>query len=270
MKSNIFISTSSDGLKREGIGAVVQYQIICYILSKIHDTQFYFTGFKNLHHYQYFDTTQEKWDQEITEFFNFKTSPVLTHDIIHINNDHSFLKNLNAKETIILNLEGLYLMRTLHKIINEPKTREILLELKNNLKLKQEQKYFESDKKNIAIHIRKFTQTDNCTSTNREYFTEARKDIYLNHIKRLDDKNHVFHIYSQGTEEEFKFLKKENVILHIEENPLISLYHMINADFFIAANSSFSYIAHLLGTHEKCFGRSNFWHKWKKETNLIF
>jgi hypothetical protein len=136
-------------------------------------------------------------------------------------------------------------------------------------KLKQEQKYFKNNKKNIAIHIRKFTKTDNCTITNREYFTEARKNIYLNYIEQLDNENHMFHIYSQGTEEEFEFLKKENVILHIEENPLISLYHIINADFLITANSSFSYIAHLLGTHEKCFGRSNFWHKWKKETKLI-
>jgi hypothetical protein len=269
MKTNIFFTTSSDGLKTEGIGAVVQYQIICYILSKIYDTQFYFTGFKNLHHYQYFDTTQEKWDQEINDFFNFKTSSFLTHDVININNDSLLSNSLEIKETVILNFEGAYLMRTMYKIIDKIKTREVLLELKNNLKLKQEQKYFKNNKKNIAIHIRKFTKTDNCTITNREYFTEARKNIYLNYIEQLDNENHMFHIYSQGTEEEFEFLKKENVILHIEENPLISLYHMINADFLITANSSFSYIAHLLGTHEKCFGRSNFWHKWKKETKLI-
>jgi hypothetical protein len=79
----------------------------------------------------------------------------------------------------------------------------------------------------------------------------------------------MFYIFSQGNEEEFQFLKKENVFLHIEENPLISLYHMINADFLITANSSLSYIAHLLSNHEKCFGRVNFWHKWKKETILI-
>jgi hypothetical protein len=44
---------------------------------------------------------------------------------------------------------------------------------------------------------------------------------------------------------------------------------MINADFLIMANSSLSYVAHLLGNHEKCFGRSNFWQKWKKETIII-
>lgn len=271
MKTNIFFTTSSDGLKREGIGAVAQYQIICYVLSKIYDAEFYFTGFKNLHHYQYFNTTQEKWDQEITEFFNFKISPFLTHDVIHVNNDFSFLTSFDKKNinTNILNLEGAYLMQIMNKILDEPKTREILLELKSNLKLCENKKYFKNNKKNIAMHIRKFTQTDCCTSSHREYFTEQRKNIYLEHIKKLDHKDHVFHIFSQGKEEQFEFLKKENVFLHIEENPLVSLYHMINADFLITANSSLSYIAHFLGTHEKCFGRSNFCHKWKKETILI-
>jgi hypothetical protein len=253
MKTNVFFTTNADALKREGIGATAQYQIICYVLSKIHDTKFYFTGFKNLHHYQYFNTTQENWDQESNEFFNFKIS--------------SFL--VVTQETKILNLDYLYLIHKMNKIIDEPKTREILLELKNNLKLCENQKYFKNNKKNIAIHIRKFTQTDCCTSSDREYFNEERKDIYLNYIKKLDDKDHAFHIFSQGEEKEFEFLKKENVFLHIEENPLVSLYHMINADFLIMANSSLSYVAHLLGNHEKCFGRSNFWQKWKKETIII-
>ena len=269
MKTNIFFTTSSDGLKREGIGATAQYQIICYILSKIYNTQFYFTGFKNLHHYQYFNITQEEWNQEITEFFNFKVSPLLEHDIIDIEDNFSLNIISNQKYTIILNLKYHFLLKKIDKIIDEPITREILLDLKNNLKLKQDQKYFKNNKKNIAIHIRKFTQTDCCTSSMREYFTEERKDIYIDYIKKLDDKNHAFHIFSQGEEKEFEFLKKENVFLHIEENPLISLYHMINADFLITANSALSYIAHLLGNHEKCFGRSNFCHKWKKETILI-
>jgi len=269
MKNNIYFTTPSDGLKTEGIGAMVQYQIICYILSKIYETQFYFTGFKNLQHYQYFNITQEKWDQEITEFFNFDISESLSHEAIDINNDFLLDISLNKNKNIILNMQPQYLMKTIDKIINEPRTRQILLNLKNKLKLNQEKKYFQNNKKNIAIHIRKFTKTDCDTFAGREYFNENRKNIYLNYIKELDNKNHIFHIFSQGSEQEFEFLKKENVFLHIEENPLISLYHMINADFLITANSSLSYVAHLLGNHEKCFGRTNFWHKWKKETILI-
>ncbi len=269
MKNNIYFTTSSDGLKTEGIGAMAQYQIVCYLLSKIHNTQFYFTGFKNLQHYQYFDTTQEKWDQEITKFFNFNVFENLTYDTINIDNDLSLNTSLNENKNIILNIQPQYLMKTIDKIINEPQTREILSNLKNNLKLDQQKKYFQKNKKNIAIHIRKFTKTDCDPFSGRECFNDNRKNIYLDYIKQLDNENHMFYIFSQGNEEEFQFLKKENVFLHIEENPLISLYHMINADFLITANSSLSYIAHLLSNHEKCFGRVNFWHKWKKETILI-
>jgi hypothetical protein len=114
MKTNIFFTTSSDGLKREGIGATAQYQIICYILSKIYNTQFYFTGFKNLHHYQYFNITQEEWDQEITEFFNFKVSPLLEHDIIDIEDNFSLNVISNQKHTIILNLKYIFLLKMIY------------------------------------------------------------------------------------------------------------------------------------------------------------
>lgn len=269
MKNNIYLTTSSDGLKTEGIGAMAQYQIICYLISKIYNTKFYFTGFKNLQHYQYFNTTQEKWDQDITEFFNFEIADQLTYNTININDHASFNININQKNNVILNMQPHYLMKTIDEIINESKTRETLLNLKNNLKLDQQKKYFYKNKKNIAIHIRKFTKTDCDLFSGREYFNENKKNIYIDYIRKLDNENHIFHIFSQGREEEFQFLKKDNVVLHIEENPLISLYHMINADLLITANSSLSYIAHLLGNHEKCFGRSNFWHKWKKETILI-
>jgi len=73
----IYFTTNSDGNDTEGIGAMAQYQIICYTLSKLYDTNFYFTGFKNLTHHQYFNITKEQWVSDIDTFFNFKKSNVL-------------------------------------------------------------------------------------------------------------------------------------------------------------------------------------------------
>ena len=74
--NKIYFTTNSNGNHTEGIGAMAQYQIICYVLSKLYNTEYYFTGFKNLTHYQYFDITQEQWCKDITDFFNFPISEV--------------------------------------------------------------------------------------------------------------------------------------------------------------------------------------------------
>ena len=57
------------------------------------------------------------------------------------------------------------------------------------------------------------------------------------------------------------------MLLHIEEYPTISVYHMANADVLVMANSSLSYIAHLYG---KCFtiARDSFYHKLYETTSV--
>jgi len=79
----------------------------------------------------------------------------------------------------------------------------------------------------------------------------------------------VFHVYSQGTPKDFGFFfdLDHNVILHIEEYPTVSLYHMATSDVLVMANSSLSYVAHLYG---KCFtiARDSFYHKLYEKTSV--
>lgn len=263
----IYFTTNSDGNHTEGIGAMAQYQIICYVISKLYNVNFYFTGFKNLTHYQYFDITQEQWCKDITNFFNLPVSKDLDLPTINFHQLNIELDDfINNNDNVIINFEPHYLLSFMDNYIDNDGIQNILIELGKNIILNSDLKYFDKEKQNIAIHIRKYTQTDCDLNPRREYFDESKKDYYINLINKLDNNKVDFHIYSQGKEEEFNFLNKNNIKLHIEENPLVSLYHMINSDIFITANSSLSYIAHLLGNHKQCFVRDTFFHKWKNNT----
>lgn len=259
----IYFTTNSDGNNTEGIGAMAQYQIICYCLSQLYNTNFYFTGFKNLTHYQYFDIPQNQWCGDITNFFNLPISKEINLPIIgfhQLNEDLELF--INKNNNIIINFESNYLMSFIDSFIDNEDIQCILKTLGNNVVLKDELKYFSKEKQNVAIHIRRFMPTDCDPNPRRELFDKSKENYYIDLMNQLNN-NSEFHIYSQGKEEDFIFLKKDNVVLHIEENPLVSLYHMIKADILVTANSSLSYVAHLLGNHKKCFVRDTFFHKWK-------
>ncbi len=261
--NNIHFTTNSDGKGTEGIGAMVQYQIWCFVLSKLFATNFYFTGFKNLQHYQYFDIAPAEWDENITKFFNFPLSESLNHSEILFSTIEGDLENFIQKnKDFIINFHQNHLMQFADEYINQPEVQTILKTLGKNLFLDEKLKYFSKEKNNIAIHIRKYTQTDCDLNPRREYFDNSKKSYYIDLINSLSENNTHFHVYSQGSESDFDFLSQKNITLHIEENPIVSLYHMINSDILITANSSFSYVAHLLGNHSKCYVRDTFFHQW--------
>jgi hypothetical protein len=273
----IYFTTNSDGKHTEGIGAMVQYQIICYVLSRLYNVGFYFTGFKNLTHYQYFNITQEKWCNDITNFFDFPISNKINYHIINFHNLseglEEFIKN---NDNVIINFEIDHLMSFIDSFIDNENIQSILKELSSNILLKNNNlNYFEKEKLNISIHVRKYTQTDCDLNLRREYFDSNKQNFYINIIQNIESLlpniNKQYHIYSQGDIESFNFLHQLNVDikLHIEEYPLISLYHMISSDIFITANSSFSYIAHLLGNYKMGLVRDTFFHKWNDNSILL-
>ena len=261
--NNIHFTTNPDGGGTEGIGAMAQYHIWCYVLSQLYNTEFSFSGFKNLQHYQYFDITPTEWDQGITQFFNFPTStPFNTSEIQFTSLQEDLEQFIINHKDLIISFHPNHLMKFADQYINEPLVQKVLKKLGTNLVLDSTHHYFDLSKKNVAIHIRKYTKTDCDLSSRREYFNESKKSYYIDLIKSLSKNNTHFHIYSQGSENDFDFLSQENVTLHIEENPIVSLYHMINSDILVTANSSFSYIAHLLGNHSECYVRDTFFHQW--------
>lgn len=263
----IYFTTNSNGNNTEGIGAMAQYQIVCYVLSKLYNANFYFTGFENLTHYQYFNISQDQWCKNITDFFNLPVSEMLDFPRIEFCQlDKNLEEFIKENHNVIVNFEPSHIMSFIDNYIDVVEVQEILNQIGKNIILDDHLKYFNKDKQNVSIHIRKYTQTDCDLNPRREYFNKDKQQFYLKLIEQLNSSNVNFHIYSQGNKKDFDFLKTSNIFLHIEENPLISLYHMIHSDILITANSSLSYIAHLLGNHKQCFVRDTFFHKWKNNT----
>jgi len=247
------VATSSDGKNTEGIGALAQYQLMCIGLAKLHELDYTFSPFVGLQHYQYFNVTQERFCQDVNNLFNFDAAPLPTEQT-------RYLSPVELMREGQEKLEGLF--PTLSK---------------QNLYLEDSKKYFKQDEVNVAIHVRVYTQTDCCTASSREYFNANgnldHKAYYANIMSTLKKayggRKVVFHVYSQGTPKDFEFFfdLDPNVILHIEEYPTVSLYHMATSDVLVMANSSLSYVAHLYG---KCFtiARDSFYHKLYEKTSV--
>lgn len=107
--------------------------------------------------------------------------------------------------------------------------------------------YYDTNKLNIAIHIRRGDVQSN--NSNRERYTS--NEFYLNTMALLREqyagKNIQFHIYSEGTQEEFNcFNEKQNTVLHLNEDVKSTFIGLIMSDILVQSKSSFSYVAGLL------------------------
>jgi hypothetical protein len=124
--NNIYFTTNSDGNNTEGIGAMAQYQIICCVLSKLYGVNFYFKGFKNLTHYQYFDTTQEEWSNGVTKFFNFDTTRDLNLKNIDFSDIRCTLEEfISTNSNLIINFEPHFLLEFMDSYIDTPEIKNI-------------------------------------------------------------------------------------------------------------------------------------------------
>lgn len=245
------VATSSKG--KEGMGAEAQYQIFCRAWAHMNNKEYTFTPFKNIEHYQHTGVTQEEFCNDVNKLFQFDKAP------------------LPSKSSEWLNTPSLkgYWQNHLDSLYPFLKDQVLFLD--------EDKKYFNAEEINVAIHVRVRTHLDPCSDPAREYFDVSRKldpKVYyaniISGIKRCYlNKKVSFYIYSQGSPEDFKFFNEmdDNVHLHIEEYPPISVYHMANADVLVMANSSFSYVAHLYG---KCFtiARDSFYHRLYEKTSV--
>jgi hypothetical protein len=270
--------TNSDGNNTEGIGAMTQYQIVCYVLSKLYDVGYYFNGFRNLNHYQYFNITKEKWCLDINNFFNFPIINQLENyeniSFYEIQDDLENFINNNKDKNIIINFNIIKLLKFIDEFIDNESIQSYFKEINNRIILDEKFKYYNSNTKNIAIHIRKFTKTDCCLHPRRELFDKTKETFYINIIKNIEKLNKnkkQYHIFSQGDINQFNFLKQLEIDIqfHIEECPIISLYHMINSNILVTSNSSLSYISHILKDRDLTLVRNTFFHKWKNNTVLL-
>lgn len=274
----IYLETNSDGEKSlgcinsgkiEGIGAIAQYQLLLYAICKKFNLGFYNTGFKNVGHSSYRNISIEEWSNSFTKFFNFSTDKIIENRISFLKIDEEFFsfieENKDSPEDILIYIDSEGVLEYGQSIINEIYEEKYLIDLKNNFI--PNTKYFDSESLNISFHIRNINSEDISFYSFREYYDKEQIFKYSNPIKNIEEicKGHstVLHIHSQGNQEDFIELlenQKENfkIVLHLNDNPINDIYHMSHADLLIMANSSFSWISHLLN-YNVTLVRSNFW-----------
>ena len=263
----IYLFTKADGKQTEGIGAVAQCQIHTYTLSKMLGVGFASTKFENLQHYQEYDT-QENFSNDVTNFFNFPNQIEPPSDAVKFDHvDQTFLdfieKNRNGDD-IYVEISNKDLIRV--AISNTEKWSSVIPDLSKLVSIDDSKKYFDEDKLNISLHITNFIEgRDNDRTPQREQFVQGnrKEKYYIDLLQKFDDifnrrgrtlfVDKEYHIYSRsqtpGDLSQFEAFTKLDLPIkfHIDEHPLISLYHLIQSDVKVLSNSSFSYMSALYG-----------------------
>ena len=263
----IYLFTRADGKQTEGIGAVAQCQIHTYTLSKMLGVGFESTKFENLQHYQEYDT-QENFSNDVTNFFNFPNQIEPPNDAVKFEHvDRTFLdfieKSKNGDE-IYVEISNKDLIRV--AISNTEKWSSVISDLSKLVSIDDSKKYFDEDKLNISLHITNFIEgRDNDRTPQREQFVQGnrKEKYYIDLLQKFDDifnrrgrtlfVDKEYHIYSRsqtpGDLSQFEAFTKLDLPIkfHIDEHPLISLYHLIQSDVKVLSNSSFSYMSALYG-----------------------
>ena len=278
----MYIFNRADGKQTEGIGAVAQCQIHTYTLSKMLNVGYVSTNFKNLQHYQE-HSTQEKFCEDVTKFFNFPNSQAIesVDDSVYFErvdqNFVDFVKKNQKDDDLYVEIGNIDLMRIADN--NYQIWKPFIKELSPLVFFDQDKYYYDDEKLNIALHITNFIEgRDNDRSLSREQFVQGNKkeQYYINLLKKFDkifnqdnktgSLEKEYHIYSRsqtpGDLSQFESFTKLGLPIkfHIDEHPLISLYHLINSDVKVLSNSSFSYISSIYGEGVS-IARTNFHHK---------
>lgn len=277
----IFLQVPSSGKNEEGFGAIMQDVLAYYATSRVLGIRTLFNGLRDLQHYQYYNVTQEEFCQDLNSLFDCMISELSEKDVQYIkfqNIDQStfdFIKNFDKeKDDVVLNIDHGSVINFFRSNIQMMEKIDVFKEVRENLFIPESEKYFKRGAINVAIHIRKFTETDVDLNSSREYYSKEKVQYYINLIEKIgniigNEREKEFHIYSQGKEEDFQFLTRCNqrVKLHIEEYPPTTMYHLCKSDILVMANSSFSYVSGLIG-NQILLCRNNFWHPTFSERKI--
>lgn len=130
--------------------------------------------------------------------------------------------------------------------------------------------YFDKNKINVAIHIRRGDVNESGDFKVRW----VSINVYINVIKQIQkiygDKV-IFHIYSDEDTSEFSVLTQfHNMILHLDENVFDTFHHMVMADILMPGQSSFSVLAgHLCENIKLARAWSPYWSHFPDNQKFI-
>ena len=144
----------------------------------------------------------------------------------------------------------------------------------NYKKIKPAFCYFDSNRLNIAVHIRRgdiVAMKNNNEEGGKKrwveytYFLTILKTIY----DCYDKQQIATHIYSQGNENDFAdFSLLPGVVFHINDDVYSTFHHLVMADILVTSPSSFSYKAGLISKGIK-IAQYPWWHHIPEDNEWI-
>jgi len=208
------------------------------------------------------------------------------HNCINIiehnyNKDENFVKNMNN----FINIKKNYLNASDVKKgkILKYRSEQIYPDVENNIdnytnnnpsfnKIKncfwedKNKDFYKNNKFNVAVHIRRTNQIDTSIENRIEndlYYLKVMQNIR----EKYNDKNLLFHIYSQGDISKFECYINDDVVFHLDEDLMDTFIGLVAAEALVTSKSSLSYTAAILSEGEIYY--LPFWHKPKKDWIIL-
>tara|TARA_Y100000590_G_scaffold81735_1_gene90927 strand:- start:719 stop:1438 length:720 start_codon:yes stop_codon:yes gene_type:complete len=220
--------------RTDGFGAQYQEIIVCYVVCKEHNRDYVYTPFITMEH----------------NYTNDPTYIEKKEELINLKNN---IEN-NSEKAIVIPTGSLY--RQFEDNIDFYLKSDYLLKLKNFYWANKSKNFFNNDKMNIAVHVRRMNVRDHRPQpTPDSYFIKIINEIR----SKYKHKSLQFHIYSQGDRADYKIYENIDTMIYLDTSCEDTFQGLVAADILVTSPSSFSYAAALLSDGEIYY--KTFWHK---------
>lgn len=228
--------------RTDGFGAQFQTRIYCILIAENSGKKYIHTPVKTMEH---------NYDND-PEFLNN------IENLMNLKNNYACIKDpTRVKNCQILN--NIKIIQHFESAINFYLNSDSLKNIKNVFWKNKNRNFFNNDKINVAVHIRRPNIHDSRvdgTDTNTEYYFNVINIIKEKYIN--SDKSLLFHIYSQNDISDYDGFDKTDIQFHLNENLFDSFIGMVAADVLVTSKSSLSYAAAILSDGEIYY--NPFWH----------
>jgi hypothetical protein len=233
-------------ISKDGFGAQYQRILQTYIFCKIHNLSFVYNSFNMVEHNYDNDSN---YINKLEKLINLKEN----------------IQNVETNTNIEYLDYGSIVMKYFENNIDYSCESQHMDFIKKCFWENKKSNFFNNDKINVAVHIRRENNIDRGLAGER---VTTPNSYYLNVMNKIRDKYKdidkelLFHIYSQGNLESFKDLQNNDVKFYLNYDIIDSFTGMVAANVLVTSPSSLSYVAALISDGEIYYKR--FWHGPRK------
>jgi hypothetical protein len=239
----------------DGFGSQYQKIIQTYIFCKMHNLNFVYSPLDFVEHNYTNDTDYNKKLEDLMNLKNIITN--LKNNITNLN------QNMNVEQLDY----GSIVMKYFEANIDSCCESNHMKFIKDCFWENKKKDFFQNDKINVAIHIRRENTHDKGlagprATTHNIYYLNIMNKIRDKYNKSSTNKELLFHIYSQGEIIQFQDLANSDVKFYLNYDICESFIGMVSSEILVTSPSSLSYVAALISDGEIYYKR--FWHNPRK------